>query len=121
MYGQLVATTDRALGKEKKAGKEKKDKDTQHVGFGRQLMEECERMAARRGYTKLAVIAGIGTRNYYRKLGYELEGDGGFMIKHLRWTHPYRLLRLALLLVCALAAALLLAAVALWNGHAIRV
>jgi hypothetical protein len=29
----------------------------------------------------VAVIAGIGARNYYRKLGYEVEDDGGFMIK----------------------------------------
>lgn len=34
-------------------------------------------------YRRIAVIAGVGVRNYYRKLGYELEGDGEFLIKSL--------------------------------------
>lgn len=39
------------------------------------LMEEAERIARdEHGSTKLAVIAGVGTRHYYRKLGYELDG-----------------------------------------------
>lgn len=39
------------------------------------LMEEAERIALEEhGVKKMAVIAGVGTRNYYRKLGYELEG-----------------------------------------------
>jgi elongator complex protein 3 len=29
----------------------------------------------------MAVISGVGTRNYYRKLGYELEGP--YMVKSL--------------------------------------
>jgi elongator complex protein 3 len=38
-------------------------------------MEEAERIALEEhGSSKMAVIAGVGTRNYYRKLGYELEG-----------------------------------------------
>ena len=53
----------------------------QHTGYGRRLMAEAERIAISRGYTKIAVIAGIGVRNYYRKLGYELEGL--FMVKQL--------------------------------------
>ena len=31
--------------------------------------------------SKLAVISGVGTRHYYRKLGYELEGP--YMVKWL--------------------------------------
>ena len=54
---------------------------SQHVGFGRQLMAEAERIAREAGYTKLAVISGIGVREYYRKLGYHLEGT--YMIKEL--------------------------------------
>ena len=30
---------------------------------------------------KVAVISGVGTRNYYRKLGYETEGEGEYMTK----------------------------------------
>jgi elongator complex protein 3 len=47
----------------------------QHQGFGTLLMEEAERIARHEhGSHKLAVISGVGTRNYYRKLGYELDG-----------------------------------------------
>lgn len=47
----------------------------QHQGFGVLLMEEAERIAKdEHGSVKIAVISGVGTRNYYRKLGYELEG-----------------------------------------------
>ena len=47
----------------------------QHQGYGTLLMEEAERIAfEEHGSSKMAVIAGVGTRNYYRKLGYELEG-----------------------------------------------
>ncbi|XP_060811944.1 elongator complex protein 3 isoform X2 [Bombus pascuorum] len=54
----------------------------QHQGFGMLLMEEAERIAREEhGSHKLAVISGVGTRNYYRKMGYEL--DGPYMSKML--------------------------------------
>ena len=54
----------------------------QHQGFGTLLMEEAERIAKEEhGARKLSVISGVGTRNYYRKLGYEL--DGPYMSKFL--------------------------------------
>ncbi|XP_034017896.1 elongator complex protein 3 [Thalassophryne amazonica] len=54
----------------------------QHQGFGMMLMEEAERIAREEhGSNNLAVISGVGTRNYYRKLGYELEGP--YMAKNL--------------------------------------
>ncbi len=54
---------------------------SQHKGLGRKLMAEAERVAAAAGYGKLAVISGVGVREYYRKLGYELEGT--YMTKYL--------------------------------------
>ena len=46
------------------------------------LMEEAERIAKEEhGSSKIAVISGVGTRNYYRKIGYELEGP--YMTKSL--------------------------------------
>ncbi|CAI5952900.1 unnamed protein product [Closterium sp. NIES-65] len=52
----------------------------QHQGYGTLLMEEAERIARwEHGSRKLGVISGIGTRHYYRKLGYELEGP--YMVK----------------------------------------
>eukprot|EP00522_Entomoneis_paludosa_P006451 CAMPEP_0172454320 /NCGR_PEP_ID=MMETSP1065-20121228/11347_1 /TAXON_ID=265537 /ORGANISM="Amphiprora paludosa, Strain CCMP125" /LENGTH=591 /DNA_ID=CAMNT_0013206631 /DNA_START=98 /DNA_END=1873 /DNA_ORIENTATION=- len=54
----------------------------QHQGFGILLMEEAERIAREEhGSTKLLVIAGVGTRHYYRKMGYKL--DGPYMSKSL--------------------------------------
>lgn len=54
----------------------------QHQGYGTLLMEEAERIArVEHGSVKLAVIAGVGTRHYYRKLGYRL--DGPYMSKDL--------------------------------------
>ena len=54
--------------------------DEMLVSFGKRLMHEAEKIAAWHGYRSVAVIAGIGTRNYYRKLGYERDmGPGGFM------------------------------------------
>jgi elongator complex protein 3 len=55
----------------------------QHQGFGLLLMEEAERIAREEhGSSKLLVISGVGTRHYYRKMGYEL--DGPFMSKSLQ-------------------------------------
>ncbi|KAJ2540350.1 Elongator subunit [Coemansia sp. RSA 1853] len=57
-------------------------KKFQHQGFGTLLMEEAERIAREEhGSVKLAVISGVGTRHYYRKLGYTL--DGPYMSKSL--------------------------------------
>jgi elongator complex protein 3 len=58
----------------------------QHQGFGQLLMEEAEKIALEEhGSWKLSVISGVGTRQYYRKLGYEL--DGPYMSKVLA-PHP---------------------------------
>ncbi|KAL5016799.1 hypothetical protein ScPMuIL_006388 [Solemya velum] len=54
----------------------------QHQGFGILLMEEAERISLEEhGSHKIAVISGVGTRNYYRKIGYDLEGP--YMTKGL--------------------------------------
>jgi elongator complex protein 3 len=54
----------------------------QHQGYGALLMEAAERVAREEHLSdKLLVIAGVGTRHYYRKLGYEL--DGPYMSKSL--------------------------------------
>lgn len=46
-------------------------------------MEEAERIAKEEHLSeKMAVISGVGTRHYYRKLGYHLEGP--YMVKFLK-------------------------------------
>ncbi|XP_011502868.1 PREDICTED: probable elongator complex protein 3 isoform X2 [Ceratosolen solmsi marchali] len=55
----------------------------QHQGYGMLLMEEAERIAKEEHVaSRLAVISGVGTRNYYRKMGYQL--DGPYMSKLLK-------------------------------------
>lgn len=61
VYGQAV---DIGKGDSKKA---------QHIGLGTRLVKRAEELAKKNGFDKIAVISAIGTRNYYRKLGYELE------------------------------------------------
>jgi len=55
-------------------GKGAKQKEWQHRGYGKELIERAEEIASESGYGKLAIISGIGAREYYRKLGYTLEG-----------------------------------------------
>mmetsp|Transcript_14236 Transcript_14236/g.38587 ORF Transcript_14236/g.38587 Transcript_14236/m.38587 type:complete len:586 (-) Transcript_14236:641-2398(-) len=70
VYGTAVAVHSRDTSK------------FQHQGYGTLLMEEAERIARfEHRSKKLAVISGVGTRHYYRKLGYHLEGH--YMVKVL--------------------------------------
>ena len=48
------------------------DGEAQHRGLGRRLVEKAAEIARGEGFRDLAVIAAVGTRNYYRKLGFEL-------------------------------------------------
>ncbi len=42
----------------------------QHIGLGSSLIQEAEAIARKAGYANLAVIAAVGTRQYYRKRGF---------------------------------------------------
>jgi hypothetical protein len=53
----------------------------QHKGYGRKLIEKAEEITKSFGIPKMAIIAGTGVRNYYRKYGYELNNT--YMIKSL--------------------------------------
>jgi elongator complex protein 3 len=54
----------------------------QHRGYGRRLLRRAEELARADGYGKLAVISGVGAREYYReKLGYHQ--DGPYVAKRL--------------------------------------
>ena len=55
---------------------------SQHRGFGKLLVKTAEVLAKEAGYKKMAIIAGVGTREYYKnKCGYKLEGT--YMLKDL--------------------------------------
>jgi len=58
------------------------DRSFQHRGYGAQLMQEAERIASEEfGVLKLSVISAVGTREYYKRLGYRI--DGPYMSKVL--------------------------------------
>ena len=59
----------------------KNPKIGQHTGFGERLLKEAENIAVDNGKDEMAIISGIGTRNYYRKFGYEKVGP--YMMKKL--------------------------------------
>ncbi len=68
-YGQLVGIKERG-------------DQSQHMGLGIRLMNEAESIAKKAGYKKMAVISGVGVREYYKnKLGYNLEGT--YMVKDI--------------------------------------
>jgi|688.fasta_scaffold28847_4 elongator complex protein 3 len=62
VYGQTVSLGDKNEGK------------AQHLGLGTELLKAAEKIANQIGYPKIAVISAIGTREYYQKRGFELEG-----------------------------------------------
>ena len=74
VYGNKKSTYDKNI----KEG-------VQHGGFGKQLLYCAESISSENGCNGTCVIAGVGTRNYYRKFGYEIPYDeknhGGFMVK----------------------------------------
>jgi histone acetyltransferase (RNA polymerase elongator complex component) len=62
VYGQTVSLGDKNEGK------------AQHLGLGTELLKAAEKIANQIDYSKIAVISAIGTREYYQKRGFELEG-----------------------------------------------
>lgn len=68
-------------GKSIKIG-ERESGQIQHSGLGKNLMGEAERISREEfDARKLLVISAVGTRQYYHKLGYEI--DGPYMAKRL--------------------------------------
>ncbi len=69
VYGELVG-----LG-------ERKAHSWQHRGYGARLLKQAEEIAVDNEYRKIAVMSGIGVREYYARVGYMREGP--FMVKWL--------------------------------------
>lgn len=60
----------------------KEKKASQHKGLGKKLLVEAEKICRKKKITALAVIAGVGVRDYYKKLGFK--PDGTYMVKLLK-------------------------------------
>jgi len=65
VYGELVSI----------GGK----KQVQHSGLGQKLLREAEKIAVQKKAYPMAIISGVGVREYYRKLGYKLKNS--YMVK----------------------------------------
>lgn len=59
----------------------KRKQSPQHKGLGRKLIKKAEEIVKNQGINKIAVISGIGVREYYKKLGYKQKGT--YMVKEL--------------------------------------
>jgi elongator complex protein 3 len=49
---------------------ERDPRKAQHLGLGRRLIDRAAELARARGFSKLAVISSVGTREYYRRQGF---------------------------------------------------
>lgn len=54
---------------------------SQHKGYGKLLLAEAERIVNEFKIKKMAIISGVGVREYFRKFGYEL--DDTYMVKNI--------------------------------------
>ena len=64
IYGQLI-----------NIGRSDSGDSYQHRGLGMKLLKEAERISKEElGVNKIAVISAVGTRQYYKKLGYRQDG-----------------------------------------------
>lgn len=72
VYGSLIKVTQ----------SDTTDTATQHRGIGQELIRRAEQLATTEGFTKMAIIAGVGVRSYYEeKLHYTLQDT--YMMKDL--------------------------------------
>ena len=62
-------------------GQEGKGDEVQHRRFGTRLLSEAEDIVSDAGYRRIAIMAGIGVRPYYQRLGYKRSGP--YMVKEL--------------------------------------
>lgn len=53
---------------------EESEGEAQHIGLGSRLIAQAKQMARAAGYSHLAVISAIGTREYYARHGFVLRG-----------------------------------------------
>jgi elongator complex protein 3 len=60
---------------------QKKNAASQHQGLGKKLLAQAEKIASDAGFAKLAVISGVGARQYYRRLGFRLKQT--YLVKSL--------------------------------------
>jgi elongator complex protein 3 len=71
VYGSLVPVGEDA----------RESEEWQHRNYGRVLLSRAEEIATGAGFSRLAIISGIGVRPYYKRQGYLRQGP--YMIKEM--------------------------------------
>lgn len=71
VYGCLITHDNKQL----------KLSSSQHKGIGTLLLQKAEEITQKHKLSKIAIISGVGVRNYYKKRGYHLQDT--YMIKSL--------------------------------------
>ena len=61
------------------AGIGERGEEWQHRGFGKQLMAKAEEIAVKEGKKVIRITSGVGVREYYASLGFELQAP--YMVK----------------------------------------
>ena len=59
-----------------------KGQNSQHLGYGKVLIKKAEEITKKNKCKKLSIISGVGVREYYRKLGYELDKEKIYVEKY---------------------------------------
>ena len=88
VYGDIINHND------------KLNKSTQHIGFGKKLLQVAEEISISNKVYKIAVISGVGVREYYKKQGYYLYKN--YMFKNLYtyyWIKPVLIYLTVLILI----------------------
>ena len=83
VYGDIINHND------------KLNKSAQHIGFGKKLLQVAEEISISNKVYKIAVISGVGGREYYKKQGYYLYKN--YMFKNL---HNYYWIKPILIYIC---------------------
>jgi elongator complex protein 3 len=76
IYGELVPVGG---GKTPLTSPLRKGGENQHAGLGKKLLQAAEKIARENDFKQIAVISGIGAREYYKKLGYKIKS--GYLFK----------------------------------------
>lgn len=66
-------------GRVKEVGSLGRSQGAQHLGIGKKLLAHAERISRENEYYRIAIISGIGVRDYYRRFGYYKSGS--YMVK----------------------------------------
>ena len=82
VYGNLTTTAGEVRGQK-----------AQHSGIGTRLLLQAEALASANGFSRIAVISGVGVRGFYRRRGYQLVDvhRGAFLLKSITpfCLHPF--------------------------------